>query len=222
MARERHGHRCGRRRSLPGAGSRFRACAGELSPEADNSVAVNISCTPHAKLDTQFCFMRKGNSYQRAIGALSLDTDELTPLPSRHSMQKQDSYNKAVGPGSIYANDYIDARQTELKECAPALQSQRRTIVKQDSYTKAIMESDLKPSQGRPNYERAMLPFAHDLSQGVHIEHQRLTINKRQDSYLEAIGKSSDDFHENGNQNLNDGKGRQKTQCSRQDSYQKR
>ena len=26
---------------------------GELSPEADNSMAVNITCTPHAKLDTQ-------------------------------------------------------------------------------------------------------------------------------------------------------------------------
>ena len=51
---------------------------GELSPEADDSGAVDITYTPNAKLDTQLHFMRKEDSYQRAIGTLSLDRDELT------------------------------------------------------------------------------------------------------------------------------------------------
>ena len=198
---------------------------GELSPEADDGGLVHVTYAPNARLDTVSRFMRKEDSYQRAIGALSLDGDELTPLPSRHKiMRKQDSYNRAVGPGSVYSNDHFETQaiqRAEIKESAPPSQSQRHSLMKQDSYTKAIAECELKPSQGRPNYERAMLPFAHDLFEGDSFEHQRLTSKKRQDSYLEAIGQSSDYAYEDGNRNLIDCQRLEKTQLSRQDSYQK-
>jgi hypothetical protein len=71
----------------------------------------------------------------------------------------------------------------------------------QDSYQKAMEQSATSPSEHRPNYERAMLPFtaAEDDNQQQQQSPQplqRLTAKKRQDSYLQAIGQQSPEDEE--------------------------